>query len=414
MPNHTVRPRRLTRWLRRHSLTLVATLGGAAGVAYAVTWQTSTSSAAPAARLAAPGPDLPAPAPPRDTALDTVQIALILDTSSSMSGLINQARSNLWTMVDDLGRMTRIVDGKTRGVRVELALFEYGNSTLPPSAGYIRQVLPFTSDLDRVSEQLNALYTNGGDEYAGQAIQTALTSLSWSTEPSALRFVFLAGNEGFDQGPVKAATAMQLAAQKDVTVQLIHCGGPEPTWSAAAALAKSDLLTIDQNHVAQHVPSPQDDEILRLGAELNRTYLAYGADGQAAMARQASADASSAKLSKKVALERSQLKAKAGYRNSQWDVVDAVAGNANWLAESSDDALPAQLRGKSLAEKQKLVADTAAERARIKARIAKLEAERAAFVAAEQARRAAAEPRSLETEMKKTSRKAAAAKGYRF
>ena len=414
MSKDTVRSARLGRWLRRHSLTLVATLGGAAGVAYAVTWQTPTSTAAPMARPSvAVSPDAP-PELPRDTALDTVQIALVLDTSSSMSGLINQARSNLWKMVDDLGQMTRIVDGKTRGVRVELALFEYGNSSLPASSGYIRQVLPFTSDLDRVSEQLHSLFTGGGEEYAGQAIQTALTSLQWSSDPSALRFVFLAGNEEFDQGPVAATTAMRLAAQKDVTVQLIHCGGPEKTWSAAAALAKSDLLTIDQNHVAQHVPSPQDDEILRLGAELNRTYLAYGADGEASMARQASADASSARLSRKVALERSQLKAKGSYRNDRWDVVDAVAKNSNWLAESSDQALPAELRGKSLAEKQKIVADTAATRARIKTTIAKLEAERAAFLAAERAKHATAETRSLETEMQKTSRKAAAKKGYKF
>jgi hypothetical protein len=413
MTRDTVRPYRLARWVRRHSLTLVATLGGAAGVAYAVGWHTPASIAAPAPTVATATIATPQPTEV-DTVVDTVQIALILDTSSSMDGLINQARSHLWKMVDDLGRMTRVVNGKTRGVRIELALFEYGNQRIPERDGYIRQVLPLTSDLDKVSEQLHGLSTNGGSEHAGQAIQTAISSLAWSSDPAALRFVFLAGNESFDQGPISADVAMAAAAQKDIEVQLIHCGGAEPTWTAAAVLAKSDLVTIDQNVVARYVPAPQDAEILRLGGELNGTYLAYGAEGQAAIARQNSADASSARLSRKVALERSQLKAKKAYRNERWDVVDAVEKDASWLEKAKDDALPAELRGKTLAEKQQLVAAKAAARARLKADIAKLEAERATFLAAEEARQGSAPEKSLDVELKKASRKAAAKKGYKL
>ncbi len=139
-----IAPARLNRWFRRHSLTLVATLGGAAGVAFAVA---RLGGAAPPAPHAGPPPAglvQPAEAPPRDTVVDTIQVALLLDTSSSMDGLINQARSHLWKMVDQLGRMTRVVDGKVRGVKIELAIFEYGNDTLPEEGGYIRQVLPFT------------------------------------------------------------------------------------------------------------------------------------------------------------------------------------------------------------------------------------------------------------------------------
>ncbi len=411
------RPSLLKRWLRRHSLTVVAALGGAAGVAYAVSWNAGRADA-PAAlvgpALAAGGANSSLAAElPRDTAVDTVQIALLLDTSSSMDGLINQARSHLWNIVDQMGSMTRVVDGKTRGVRVELALYEYGNSRLSSASGYIRQVLPFTSDLDKVSEQLNALMTTGGSEYAGQVIQTAASELAWSSEPGALKFVFVAGNEGFDQGPVSADAAMKMAKGKDISVQLIHCGGTDATWSSAALLAGTDLTSIDQDRVAHHIPAPQDDAILRLGSELNGTYLAYGAEGQAAVARQAQADVASGKLSKKVALERSQLKAKPSYKNSTWDLVDAVEGDAGFLAKTDDAALPADLRGKSLEEKQKIVADNAAGRARIKAEIAKLERERAAFLAAEKAKAAPDAP-SLETELMKGTRKVAGQKGWKL
>lgn len=404
-------PTSLTRWLRRYSLTLVAALGGAAGVGYAATRHAGAPAPAAVATSAAA---IAAAEPLRDPVQDTVQIAILLDTSSSMDGLINQARSHLWNMVDELGRMTRVVNGKTRGVRVELALYEYGRSTLPESEGFIRQVLPLTGDLDRVSEELHRLVPNGGDEYAGLAITKAASALQWSADPDALKFVLVAGNESFDQGPISAKDAMAAASAKDLHVQLVYCGDREASWSAAAALARTDLTTIDQDQVAQHVPAPQDDEILRLGAELNATYMAYGSEGGAALARQANADGASAKLSKKVAIERAQLKRKPSYKNESWDLVDATAKDKGFLGKTDDAQLPAELRGKSLEEKQRLVAERAAARDALKAQIAKLEAERAAFLAAERARHATPEQRSLDTEMMKSAKKVASKKGYKL
>lgn len=403
--------KKLGAWLRRHSLTLVAALGGAAGVAYAAGWHSPATARATANEvqpIAAPAPE-----PMRDEVQDTVQIVLILDTSSSMDGLINQARSHLWKMVDDMGKMTRVVNGKTRGVKIELALYEYGNQTLSESSGYIRQVIPFSSDLDKVSEQLHGLFTNGGSEFAGQAIQTAVGALQWSADPSAMRFVFLAGNEGFDQGPVTAAAAMEAAAKKDISVQLIYCGNNDDTWQAAAKLAASDLVTIDQSQVAQHIPSPQDADILRLGNELNGTYIAYGAEGRASAERQQTADFASAKLSPKVALERAQLKSKKAYRNDSWDLVDAVEKNGKFLEQAKDDQLPAELRGKSLEEKQAFVAANAAKRSALKARVAKLEADRTKFIDEEQKKQGVAGKPSLETELMKSTKKVATKKGYK-
>jgi len=375
-------------------------------VAYAAGWHAPSATGAAGAAIAQDAP--------RDTVQDTVQIALLLDTSSSMDGLINQARSHLWKMVDDLGRLTRVVDGKTRGVKIQLALYEYGNTRIPAQAGYIRQVLPFTTDLDRVSEQLQALSTSGGEEYVGQAIATSVAALRWSADPGALRLVFVAGNEEFDQGPVTAATAMAAAAAKDITVQLIDCGAAEPTWQAAAWLAKSELVTIDQDHVARYIASPQDAEILRLGNELNRTYLAYGAEGRASIERQANADAASAQLNPNVALERAQLKGTRSYNNATWDVVDAVENDRNFLAQANDAELPAELRGRSLGERQQIVAAQATRRAALRSRIAKLEAERTAFLDTARARQGEVTVRSLETELLKAAMKAATRKGYRL
>src|SRR5262245_40495134 len=94
-----------------------------------------------------------------DPRFPLVQIALLLDTSNSMDGLIGQAKTQLWRVVNDLaGSRCR-----GRSPRIEVALYEYGNSGLAAGENYVRQVLPFTHDLDRVSERLFGLTTNGGE-----------------------------------------------------------------------------------------------------------------------------------------------------------------------------------------------------------------------------------------------------------
>ena len=65
--------KKLGRWLRRHSLTLVAALGGAAGVAYAAGWHSPSTARATAVEIQ-PIAAI-APEPVRDEVQDTVQIA---------------------------------------------------------------------------------------------------------------------------------------------------------------------------------------------------------------------------------------------------------------------------------------------------------------------------------------------------
>jgi hypothetical protein len=226
--------------------------------------------------------------------------------------------------------------------------------------------------------------------------------------------VFVAGNEEIDQGPISAAEAMKFAAGNGVNVQLIFCGDDDPTWRAAAELANSDLLTIDQNRVAQHIPAPQDDLILQLGQQLNTTYVGWGAQGQASLERQQAQDRSSAKLSKKVAIERAQLKSKQmSYDNSGWDIVDANRNDRDFFVKNDDAQLPAEFRGKSLEEKKALAAKYTAQRAELQAQIAKLEQERTAFLDGERKKQNLAEESSLETELMKSTRTIAAKKGYK-
>jgi len=339
-----------------------------------------------------------------------VQLAILLDTSNSMDGLIDQARSQLWKIVNELAGARR----QGRFVELQVALYEYGNNRIPASQGYVRRVLPFTTDLDRVSEELFALTTLGGDEYCGTVIQASLDQLRWSASPADLKVIFIAGNEPFSQGPVDFRKACARARAKDVVVNTIHCGareqGEQTGWRDGALLAYGSFSTIDQDRAVTHVEAPQDAKIARLGLELNKTYIPYGSIGREGQARQGAQDENAAKFGAGSATHRAVTKANRIYSNAEWDLVDAVRQKHVDLERVKEAELPVEMQGLSAKEKKALVETRAAEREKIQARINDLNRERARYVG-EQRRSKGAAADTLDLVVTKALREQAACNG---
>ena len=149
-----------------------------------------------------------------------IQLAILLDTSSSMDGLIDQTRNQLWQVVNEFASAKQA--GKTP--ILEIALFDFGNDGNAVSAGYVRRLNGFTRELDAVSQGLFSLTTNGGSEYCGYAIETAINDLQWSQSASDIKIIFIAGNESFRQGPIPYQRAVQLARQNGISINTIHAG----------------------------------------------------------------------------------------------------------------------------------------------------------------------------------------------
>ncbi len=310
-----------------------------------------------------------------------VQIALLLDTSNSMDGLISQAKTQLWKIVNEFADARQ--DGHAPSV--EVALYEYGNNGLSVRSGYIRQVLPLTTDLDTVSEKLFALRTNGGQEYCGAVISHAAKKLEWDMSPRVYKAIFIAGNEPFTQGGVRPEVACSFAAGKGVIVNTIHCGSEEEgirgQWKTGADLASGKFMNINQDAAIVHIPCPQDDDIARLNEKLNRTYLPYGALGAANCAKQAAQDRNAVAAAPAAALERAKTKSTAAYQNSSWDLVDAYKDKTLDLKSLKESELPAEMKALKLEEREALVAGKTKERSEIQSQIQALCAERDTFMA---------------------------------
>ena len=319
-------------------------------------------------------------APIVSSAKPRIQLAILLDTSNSMDGLINQTREQLWQMVDELSKAKR----RNQTPALQVAVFEYGNDGLSASVGHVRKVVGLTSELDRVSEALFSLTTNGGQEYCGYAINTAVEQLEWSSNDEDLRLIFIAGNEPFTQGPISYADAIQLAKQRDISVSTIFAGnyqeGQNTGWQQGAILAGGNFMSIDHNVQIAHIDAPQDERIAVLNQRLNGTYLPFGQQGKESALRQSAQDVASEEVSSAYLAKRAISKASSLYNNSQWDLVDALAQGTVKLEELAAEQLPEAMRDMPSNAQQQFIADKKAERLAIQNEIQRLSKARKEFV----------------------------------
>lgn len=316
---------------------------------------------------------------------NTVKIALLLDTSNSMDGLIRQAKAQLWDIVN---KFTYARCGNGAKPNLQIALYQYGNDGLPPREGYLQQVIGFTSDLDDLSEKLFSLSTNGGEEFCGKVIQTAVGQLDWGTDEDHLKMIFIAGNEPFTQGKLDYRDAVVNAKEKDIIVNTIFCGefhlGIQTGWKDGAALGGGDYMTIDHNRRVVHIKTPYDEIILKLNKKLNRTYISYGAQGARKLAMQAVQDDNAESLNEVVAVKRAVSKSSGIYNNRSWDLIDASEAEEFEVEALRKEDLPDELRDKSAEEIERYIQTKKAERQSIQSEIQALNAKREAYIAAKE------------------------------
>jgi hypothetical protein len=346
----------------------------------------------------------------QEPAAPKVQLAILLDTSSSMQGLLNQARAQLWKVVNEF--IAAKQDGRTP--QVEVALYEYGRNSLPAEKLWVRQVQPLTRDLDKISEELFKLEisASGCEEYPGAAIAAAAADLAWDKDAKTYKAMFVAGNEPFTQGPVDPAESCRKAIAAGVIVNTIHCGteadGRAGKWDLGPNLADGKFMNIDQNAVIVAVAAPQDAEITKLNADLNKTYLWYGEGGKSAAVRQQMQDANAANAAPSANASRAATKASANYFLADVDLVDKAKEPGFEITKLKDDELPAEMKSMNEDQRRELIEKHAAERRDIQGKLAALVKARDSYVAEKQNEQAG----TLDAAMRQAVREQAQKKNF--
>ena len=363
------------------------------------------------------GPTLTVAVPaPAETAGKNIDVAICIDTSNSMDGLIDSAKLKLWTIVNDLAKIQPVPT-------LRVALYQYGNDDLDPKTGWVRKELELTQDLDEVYKKLNALKTHGGSEFVARVCRDALNDLKWSDDKDALRLIFVCGNEPADQDKdVTLQSVAEIAKKKGVFVNTIYCGPANHVetslWKQCAAMAGGQYSNIDQDRAKNEVAiaTPQDEELLKLNQKLNSTYVCYGGKESKDMQRnQAVQDANAAKAAPSAAIDRLGTKNSALYRCDTWDLVDKMKNDPKFDIKSvKEEELCEELKKLKPEEREGYIKKKAAEREAVRKQIDELNAKRTAYIQEELKKRPkTAGDKAFDEALRGTIREQAAQKGIK-
>ena len=369
--------------------------------------ESSDSPAPPAPVLLGVMPSDPAPAQ------RAVDLAICLDTSGSMNGLIDAARTKLWEIVNDLALAKP-------APKLRVALLTYGNDGHNSENGWVMIDSPLTDDLDLISQKLFALTTNGGTELVARVVKAANEQLQWTPGDDALKLIVVAGNESADQDQqFSYRDVCKATISKGIMINSIYCGNVAddiaPGWKEVSTLADGHFACIDQNNGTVVISTPFDDELVTLSAAINTTYIPYGEKGKVASENQVAQDVNAASVGQAVAAQRCATKGCSSiYRNSQWDLVDACREKTVKLEDVKAEDLPENMRAMTVEQRQAYIAETEKKRADFQAKVADLTKQRQQYVDEEMKKHNASGDKSFDMAMRKAIREQAASKGFKF
>jgi Mg-chelatase subunit ChlD len=355
-----------------------------------------------------PAAATPAPAAVAERPL--VQLAICLDTSGSMSGLIEAAKQKLWAIVNDLALAQPTP-------RLEVALLTYGNDGHDAAIGWVNVETPFTEDLDLVSQRLFVLSTNGGTELVGRVLSAA-GELAWKPGDDTLTLVVVAGNESADQDQEKPfRDVCRALIARGIMVNSVYCGPEQdeiaPAWREVALLADGKFASIDQNEGTIVIATPYDARLAELSTAVNETYIPLGAEGQWGAQNQTAQDLNAASLNSAAAAARCGTKLSGCYV-AKWDLVDRCKEEGFDWASISEADLPEAMRPMKQAERVAYVEAKAKQRAEIQHEVGELSRQRSAFIESAMRTQGLDDAKSFDRAIRVAIRAQAEGKGLHF
>jgi Mg-chelatase subunit ChlD len=309
-----------------------------------------------------------------------VEVCFVLDTTGSMSGLIEGAKAKIWSIANQM-----VAAEPTPVLRI--ALIGYRDR----GDAYVTRVFDLSDDIDTVYSNLQQFSAGGGGdtpESVNQALHEAVTEISWSRGRETLKIIFLVGDcpPHMDYSDdVKYQDSCQLAVKRDLIVNTVQCGSYDATtevWQEIAHRAEGTFVAIGQSGDMQVVSTPMDERLAELNVAVGRTLMPYGGAKveSEVRAKQAMAEAAAAPaVADRLAYNLATGKAVQG----GGDLIDDLHEGRITLDDLKEEDLPAQLKKLAPDQRQAHIDQTAEKRRQLRAEIEKLVRQRRAHIEAE-------------------------------
>ena len=317
------------------------------------------------------------PAATAEGAAPRIEVCFVLDTTGSMGGLIEGAKLKIWSIAN------QIVSAKPTP-QLRIALIGYRDK----GDEFITRRYDLSDDIDTVYANLQKFQAGGGGdtpESVNQALAEAVSQISWSTDRSVLKLVFLVGDSPphMDYADdVKYPKTCESAVKKDLIINTVRCGSNGETatvWQDIANRAEGKFVAIGQSGDMQVVSTPMDKELADLNVAVGRTLTPYGAvvAQRAVMAKQAASESVAAPA----AADRLAYNSRTGnVVQGGGDLVDDLKYKKVSLGEIKKEELPPAMQNMTTIEKEAFLKARSEERHKIQARIADLVKQRQAYI----------------------------------
>jgi len=312
-----------------------------------------------------------------------IDVVFVLDTTGSMSGLIQTAKEKIWSIATTMASAQ-----PTPEIRIGLVAYRDRGDQ------YVTKVVDLSDDLDSVYATLMDFEAGGGGdtpESVNQALHDAVHKMSWSEGEQAYQVVFLVGDAPphMDYNEVRYPAIVASATEKGIVINTIQCGDMSTTiapWTQIAGLGQGSFFQVEQAGGAVAYTSPFDAEIAALSARLDDTRLYYGTEEEKARMHMKVAATDKLEETASVAslARRGVFNAAVGGRANllgENELVDAVASGIIELDDLEPNALPEALKPMAPTEQRAYVARLAGEREDLKRQIQELSADRDGYLA---------------------------------
>jgi len=312
-----------------------------------------------------------------------VDVVFVLDTTGSMSGLIQAAKEKIWSIATTMASANSAPE-----IRVGLVAYRDRGDV------YITKVVDLSADLDTMYATLMDFEAEGGGdgpESVNQALHEAVNTMSWSQHEKAYKVVFLVGDAPphMDyQDDVKYPVSVAMARNKNIVINTIQAGNNSSTtkgWQQIAQLGQGQYFQVGQAGNAVAISTPFDKKIARLSEKLDDTRLYYGSQEERVKqkhkldaAEKIHASASPESRARRATFNSS----KSGDANflGERELIDDVSSGRVDLSSIDRDELPAAMKTMSATEQKTVISELAERRNSLQNKIRKLAEKRSGYL----------------------------------
>lgn len=351
-----------------------------------------------------------------DSKRPVVELVFALDTTGSMSGLINASKEKIWSIASSMAQAQPAPE-----IRIGLVAYRDRGDD------YITKIVPLSSDLDAVYAQLLDFRASGGGdgpESVNEALNKAVNNIQWSQAPTAYKAIFLVGDAPGHQDyidDVPYTQSVKIAQQKGIVVNTIQAGNNshmKTEWQKIAAIGQGDTFQVDTTGEAFAISTPFDKKIAEASRRLDDTRLFYGSaeEQKKAKARKKNSEKVYAESSLASQARRAKFNLSASATSSaskEKELLQALESGEVTLDEIAEEELPQSIEVTGSRIRRQVVEEKLVERSRIKSELEALTEQRQAYIN-EQKEKMAKGKENLDDKLLGTLKKQAKKKGLNY